>query len=64
MLPLYKLIVRLHLDYCVQAWRPHYSKDIDKLEKVPRRVTKTVEGLEGYSYSDRLRILGLWRPGS
>ena len=59
MLPLYKSIVRPHLDYCVQAWRPHYRKDIDKLEKVQRRATKMVEGLEGYSYSDRLRILGL-----
>ena len=59
MLPLYKSIVRPHMDYCVQAWRPHYRKDIDKLEKVQRRATKMVEGLEGYSYSDRLRILGL-----
>ena len=33
-LPLYKSIVRPHLDNCVQVWRPHYRKDIDKLEKV------------------------------
>ena len=59
MLPLYKLIVRLHLDYCVQACKPHYRKDIDKLEKVQRSATKMVEGLDGYFYSDRLRILGL-----
>ena len=26
-LPLYKSIVRPHLDYCMQAWRPHYRKD-------------------------------------
>ena len=57
MLPLYKSIERSHFDYCVQARRPHYRKDIDKLEKVQRRATKMVEGLEGYSYSDRLRIL-------
>ena len=25
-LPLYKSIVRPYLDYCVQAWRPHYRK--------------------------------------
>ena len=47
------------IDYCVQAWRPHYRKDVDKLEKVQRRATKMVEGLEGYSYEDRLRVLGL-----
>ena len=35
MLPLYKSIARPHLDYCVQAWRPHYRKDIDKMEKGP-----------------------------
>ena len=61
MLPLYKSIEKPHLDYCMQAWRPpHCRKDIDKLEKVQRRATKMVEGLEGYSYSDRLRILPYW----
>ena len=63
MLPLYKSIVRPHLDYCAQAWRPHYRKDIDKLEKVQKRATKMIEGLEGYSYSDRLRILSLTTLG-
>ena len=60
MLPLYKLIVRPAIWINrVQAWRPHYRKDIAKLEKVQRRATKMVEGLEGYSSSDRLKILGL-----
>ena len=57
-LPLYKSIVRPHLDYCVQAWRPNYRKDIDKLEKVQRRATWMAEGLGEYSYEERLRILG------
>ena len=58
-LRLYKFLVRPHLDYCAQAWRPHLQKEINMLEKVQRRATRMIEGLGKMSYEDRLQELNL-----
>jgi len=58
-IPLYKSLVRPHLEYRCQIWNPNYSKDIDLVEGVQRRVRRFISGMQKLSYDDRTLRLGL-----
>jgi len=55
----FKVYVRPILEYCSVVWCPHLVKDIDCIEKVQRRFTKRLPGMNNMTYYQRLHVLGL-----
>ena len=56
---LYLSLVRSHLTYCSQLWRPRLIKDIEALERIQRRATKYITGNNQIDYKSRLLSLHL-----
>lgn len=58
-IPVYKSLVRSHLDYASSIYSPHLMRHVEEIESVQRRSTKQIPGLKNMSYSERLRLLKL-----
>ena len=53
-LPFYTVLVRPHLEYCIQMWNSQYRRDMDLLGHVQRRTTKMIQGMQHLPKEDRL----------
>ena len=54
----YKTYIRPHLEFCIQAWSPHFVKDVEVLGNVQKAATNLVPKLRKYSYPVRLQMIG------
>ncbi|KAG9469779.1 hypothetical protein GDO78_019678 [Eleutherodactylus coqui] len=61
-LPLYKALVRPHMEYCVQFWSPVLRKDVIVLEGFQRRATKLIYGMRERNIQRGIKT-GIIYPG-
>jgi hypothetical protein len=57
--PLYKTLVRTHLEFASSVWHPYKIKHIDMIENVQRRATNKLPDVMELSYSECLQKLKL-----
>jgi len=58
-MPLYKSLVRPHLEYCVPIWSLYYQKDIELVEEVQRQATKLIDSVKNLHYEERIKKLNV-----
>ena len=56
---LYLTLVKSHVSYCCQLWRPFLIKDIQSIEKIQRRATKYILNDSSSDYKSRLLSLNM-----
>ncbi len=54
---LFLSLVKSHISYCCQLWRPHLCKNIQSIERIQRRATKYI--LKDYINDYKTRLLSL-----
>ena len=59
MVPLFKSMIRPHIEYGNAVWCPYLKQDKCALENVQRNFTKKIHGMKKKSYYERLKILRL-----
>ena len=53
-LNLYKSLIKLHLEYCCQVWRPYFQKNVNNVVNVQQYMIKMILELSQFNYEERL----------
>ena len=59
MVPLFKALIRPHLEYANPIWNPYKVKYIKQIEQIQRNFTRHIYGMKNLEYAQRLRCLKL-----
>ena len=59
LVPLHKTFIRPKLEFAVAAWCPWTEADVSMMEKVQRRLVRSLSDIRGETYEERLRDAGL-----
>ena len=59
LVPLYKTFVRPKMEFAAAAWSPWTAKNEETLEKVQKRLVRSLSNCHAGSYEERLEIAGL-----
>jgi ribonucleases P/MRP protein subunit RPP40 len=51
--------VRPNVEYATPVWSPWFLPDIQKIEKVQERAVKIISGLNGGTYDEKCKEVGL-----
>ena len=60
MIALFATHIKPILDYCSTVWNVGYAGDLTLLDGVQRRWTISIDGMQGLSYTERLKSLNLF----
>ena len=59
LIPLYKTFVRSRMEHAVAAWSPWLERDVEELEKIQKRLVRSLSDVRGENYEEKLKRAGL-----
>ena len=60
MIRMFNSYIKSKLEYCSLVWSPWHQKEINKLERIQKKITSKIEGLEQLDHHQRLKKLNLY----